>query len=315
MASNYLDKNGLSRVKSKIAAMIAARVITWSEIQGKPSTFAPSSHTHDVATTAANGFMSSSDKSKLNGIAANANNYTLPTAGQNKLGGVKTTSAVASTSGYTACPIIGGVVYYKDTNTTYSLASFGITATAAELNKLDGAIVTVQEINYLDGVTANIQTQLNNKAAASHTHNYAGSASAGGAANSVKTSIVIKLNGGSTEGTNMFTFNGGKAKTVNITPSSIGAAASSHSHSAATQSASGFMAATDKKKLDGIATGANKYTHPSSHPASMIQVTVGTSNVALSDVLACAVFPISQTDEYVEFGDITEWVNAGKPKL
>ena len=42
MASNYLDKNGLSRVKSKIAAMIAARVITWSEIQGKQSTFAPS---------------------------------------------------------------------------------------------------------------------------------------------------------------------------------------------------------------------------------------------------------------------------------
>lgn len=30
------------------------------------------------------------------------------------------------------------------------------------------------------------------------------------------------------------------------------------------------MAAADKKKLDGIATGANKYTHPSTHPASII---------------------------------------------
>ena len=63
-----------------------------------------------------------------------------------------------------------------------------------------------------------------------HTHNYAGSSSAGGAANSVANSMVVKLNGGSTEGTNLFTFNGSAAKTVNITASGIGAAASSHTH-------------------------------------------------------------------------------------
>lgn len=71
-------------------------------------------------------------------------------------------------------------------------------------------------------------------AASSHTHNYAGSSSAGGAANSVKTNLTIKLNGGSTEGTNLFTFNGGTAKTINITSSAIGAAASSHSHNVIT---------------------------------------------------------------------------------
>lgn len=64
-----------------------------------------------------------------------------------------------------------------------------------------------------------------------HTHNYAGSSSAGGAANSVKTNLTIKLNGGATEGTNLFTFNGSTAKTINITPSAIGAAASDHTHS------------------------------------------------------------------------------------
>lgn len=64
----------------------------------------------------------------------------------------------------------------------------------------------------------------------SHTHNYAGSSSAGGAANSVKTNLTIKLNGGATEGTNLFTFNGSTAKTINITPSVIGAAASDHTH-------------------------------------------------------------------------------------
>lgn len=38
----------------------------------------------------------------------------------------------------------------------------------------------------------------------------------------------------------------------------------SHSHSAATTSAAGFMSAADKSKLGGIAAGANNYVHPTS---------------------------------------------------
>lgn len=113
--------------------------------------------TYSVATQSTNGLLSSTDKTKLDGIATGANKYVLPTASSSTLGGVKTTSSVTSASGYTACPIISGVPYYKDTNTTYSLGSFGVTATAAELN-------------YTDGVTSNIQTQLNGKASSSHTH-------------------------------------------------------------------------------------------------------------------------------------------------
>ena len=48
-----------------------------------------------------------------------------------------------------------------DTNTTYNLSSFGITATAAEINKLDGLTASKTELNYTDGVTSNIQTQIN----------------------------------------------------------------------------------------------------------------------------------------------------------
>lgn len=40
-----------------------------------------------------------------------------------------------------------------------------VTATAAEVNKLSGALVTTAEINHLSGVTSNIQTQLNAKQA------------------------------------------------------------------------------------------------------------------------------------------------------
>lgn len=75
--------------------------------------------------------------------------------------------------------------------------------------------------NYVDKV-------LQNKADKNHTHSYAGSSSDGGAANSVKTDLIVKLNGGTTENTNQFTYNGSTAKTVNITASSIGAAGTNH---------------------------------------------------------------------------------------
>ena len=52
-----------------------------------------------------------------------------------------------------------------------ALGTLGITATAAELNKLDGVTTTTAELNYVDGVTSNIQTQLNGKAA-THSHPY-----------------------------------------------------------------------------------------------------------------------------------------------
>lgn len=124
--------------------------------------------TYNNATTSTAGLMSASDKAKLNDIEDGANKYTLPTASSSTLGGVKTTSNVTSTSGLTACPIISGVPYYKDT--TYSLSSFGVTSTASELNVLDGITSTTTELNYCDGVTSNIQTQLNGKASSSHNH-------------------------------------------------------------------------------------------------------------------------------------------------
>ena len=67
--------------------------------------------------------------------------YTLPTA-SSTLGGVKTTSTVSATTGLTACPIIDGVVYYKDTNNTYTLAGLvGSTAIGTATNPIywDGA--------------------------------------------------------------------------------------------------------------------------------------------------------------------------------
>lgn len=46
----------------------------------------------------------------------------------------------------------------------------GVTASASEINILDGATLTTTELNYVDGVTSSIQTQLDGKAASAHTH-------------------------------------------------------------------------------------------------------------------------------------------------
>lgn len=49
-------------------------------------------------------------------------------------------------------------------------------------------------------------------------------------ANKVAKLLKIQLNGGETEGTNQFTFDGSAAKNINITPANIGAATSGHTH-------------------------------------------------------------------------------------
>lgn len=57
-----------------------------------------------------------------------------------------------------------------------------------------------------------------------------------------KQNLIVKLNGGTTEGTNQFTYNATAAKSLNITPAGIGAAASSHSHNAISASLTGTNA-------------------------------------------------------------------------
>ena len=142
-----------------------------------------SSHTHSNATTSAHGFMSSSDKSKLNGVATSANNYSLPTASSSTLGGVKVGSNINISSGTISIPLAStttaGVVEYDnstikkngsgqlyvnvgsvntDTNTTYSAGSglslsgttFSHTDTSSQGSSNNSGRTYIQDI-ILDG--------------------------------------------------------------------------------------------------------------------------------------------------------------------
>lgn len=55
--------------------------------------------TYNAATSSVNGLMSAADKSKLDNIASNANNYTLPNASTSARGGVLMATVVADLAG------------------------------------------------------------------------------------------------------------------------------------------------------------------------------------------------------------------------
>lgn len=84
-------------------------------------------------------------------------------------------------------------------------------------------------------------------------------------ADKVNNNLVIKLNSGTTEETNQFTYNGSATKTVNITPEGIGAASSSHDHDSSYVKKSGdtmtgdLTAPTFHGELNGNADTATKF--------------------------------------------------------
>ena len=106
-----------------------------------------------------------------------------------------------------------------------------------------------------------------------------------------KQELVVKLNGGTTEGTNQFTYSGTTAKTINVTPASIGAAASSHSHTIG--NVSGLQDALDGKQPTGnyalkseIPTKVSQLNNDSNYQtSSQVSTTV---NNAISNLISGA---------------------------
>lgn len=109
-----------------------------------------------------------------------------------------------------------------------TITSSNLTANRALISNASGkvgaSVVTSTELAYLRGLTGNVQTQLNGKASTNHTHTKEDITDFPSSMKNPN-SLTIKGNGTIlTDGT----YDGSVAKTVNITPSSIGAAASSH---------------------------------------------------------------------------------------
>lgn len=146
----------------------------------------------NTATQDAKGLMSASDKAKLDGIAQGANKITVDSALS-----ITSTNPVQNKVINTA---LAGKAASSHTHAATQIT--GLTASRALATNSSGQVVASSvsntELSYLDGVTSAVQTQLNNKATKSHTHNYAGASSPGGAAtsaNKLATARTIKLTG------------------------------------------------------------------------------------------------------------------------
>ena len=165
--------------------------------------------------------------------------------------------------------------------------------TAAERTKLsgisEGANKTVVDTAMSSSSTNPVQnkvinTALSGKSNTDHSHDVATQTAKGFMSNTDKT----KLDGIAT-GANKTTVDSSLSSTSTnpvqnkvINTALSEKASSSHSHSNATTSSSGFLSSSDKSKLDGIAEGANKYSLPTASPSTLGGIKVG-SNLSISN--------------------------------
>lgn len=217
------------------------------------TTAAKGNHVHNAATTSENGFMSAVDKTKLDGIAANANNYSLPTASASTLGGIKVGTNLS----------IDGNGVLSATDTTYEAATTTTDGLMSKIDKIkldgieEGANKTIVDSALSTSSTNPVQNKivkaaLDGKAASNHTHSAYVNQNAFSNVKVGSTTVAADT------ATDTLTLVAGTNVTItpDATNDKITIAATDTTYPVATQSADGLMSSTDKTKLDGVATGA-----------------------------------------------------------
>lgn len=259
-ASNlaYCNRGAFGTIVTKNTGdyAVAGHTHTWDSITSKPSTFAPSAHNHSVIkslSVSGTTLTWTKDDGTTGSLTTQDTNTTYGT-----FKGASTSTA--GSTGLVIAPVAGNANRYlrsdgtwavpPDTNTTYGVFAKA-TADAAGSTGLVPAPAKGQQTYYLrgdgtwampantwrgiqdnltststtDSLSANqgkvLKGLIDGKAASGHTHNYAGSSSAGGAAtsaNKVNAALTINLNG-----TSQGAWDGSSAKTISITAASVGA--------------------------------------------------------------------------------------------
>ena len=367
-------------------------------------------HTHSAATTGAPGFMSAADKTKLDGVAASANNYVHPTTDGNRhvpataagdvneflksnsvaggapawapvtktdvgLGNVDNTSDASKPVSAAQATAIGLKLDATHAGTGGAAHANVVAAgasgfmTGADKTKLDG-VAAGAEVNQNAFATVAVSGQASVSAdakqgtltlangtgvaittdAATDTVTIGTTAATTSVAGHMSAADKTKLDGVSggadvTSATNVGSaIHGAAAKTTPVdadTMPLIDSAASNapkkvswlnikatlktyfdtlyalagHVHSAATTSVAGFLSAADKTKLDGIATGANNYTHPTGDGNSHVPAT-GTTNdgrALVSGATANSAAWAQLTKAHVGLANVDNTSDANKP--
>ena len=198
--------------------------------------------TYAAVTASANGLMTSTDKSKLDNIAASANNYTHP-------------SYTSAASGLYKVAVDGtGHISGATSVVTSDITGLGIATTATYTSAANGLVPAAKSgsTSYLTSayVLTGAGWQSGTKYNTDTTYANFTSAAAG---------LVPEAKSGTTNMATsgyVLTGAGWKAGTKYNTDNNT-------TYAAVTTAANGLMTSADKSKLDAIAASANNYTHPS----------------------------------------------------
>jgi hypothetical protein len=232
----------------------------------------PTDTTYAEATTATAGLMSSSDKSKVNGIAegaeVNQNAFSNVVAnGTTVAASGKTDSFEIEGSGSVSVSAANKKITVTGTNTTYDTYK-GATASAAGTAGLVPVATTANRLQFLRG-DATWATPTDTTYAAATSSNLG----------------LVKI------GSNITNSSG----TISVSKANVTAAlgytppTSNTTYAVATTAANGLMSSSDKTKMDGIAEGANNYVHPTatSKASGLYKVAVdGTGHVTAATAVA-----------------------------
>lgn len=164
---------------------------------------------------------------------------------------VKNGSTVTSASGYTACPIVGGIPYYKDTNTTYANMK-AATASAAGAAGLVPAPAAGKQTSFLRGDGTWVVPTNTTYGLASTTAN----------------GLLRQLNGSTSS---FMRGDGNWATPPNTT------------YAVANESTNGLMAAADKKTMNRL-IGVNTVTTLANLPISKRSITATLSSATTLSV-------------------------------
>ena len=269
------------------------------------------------------------DKSKLDGITASANNYSLPDATASTLGGIKVGTNLAIDS--------DGVLSSTDTNTTYSVGDGGLTEndfTDALKSKLDGIAASANNYSLPDatastlgGIKVGTNLAIDSDGVLSSTDtNTTYSVGDGGLTENDFTDALKSKLDGITASANNYSLPDATASTLggikvgtNLAIDSDGVLSSTDTNTTYSVGDGGLTENdfTDalKSKLDGIAASANNYSLPDATASTLGGIKVGTNLAIDSDGV------LSSTDTNTTYsvgdGGLTEndFTDALKSKL
>ena len=167
IAAAIEDPQGL--VDGKISFAIAtevdnrdAAIVTAvdAEVIARDQAISTAIGTHSSDTTSVHGIADTTVLATNSSVDSAISAHDLDTT---NVHGISDTAALATKSGVET--LTNKTISAADNTVTVNLSDvIDVTASASEVNILDGATLTVTELNYVDGVTSSIQTQLDAKA-------------------------------------------------------------------------------------------------------------------------------------------------------